>query len=335
MKLKGFRGIGVGVCLAIIGGCGGNGEPLEMKMDLWGDGGYSSPTMVSLNDGQFFHNGFPTDLRRSQNSGHIDIGDFPRRSHLFTARYINLVEEGIQQTGYHTVMPIYLPFTGPLDVDQLPAHDADYARADAPVQVVDVDPDSPEYGRRFPLQISITRSVDHYRPGNLLQVVPTLGVTLRNNTTYAAVVTAGAPLPAGYRWRQHPQLAGLLEPDSGTGVPDRAYEVFEPLRHFIQAHGHHGRHSVDHRRPHRPPASRGGTRGFPAAGSGAQSAFAGGVSGLLHYPGGSGCSGIPKRHRALCVAFRWCGLESAGVSAAAVHPYRTVRGDHSQVQGNA
>ena len=231
MKYPQLTRLGVLVISSFLFACGAQQTPLEMKMDLQG-GAYTSPTFNSFNDGNFFHNGFPTDFRL-QSNGKIDISDFPRRFHPFTASYINVIEGTLQTVGYHTVMPVYLPFTGPLDVDSLPQEDAAFASPIAPIQVVDIDPQSPEYGRRFPLQISMTTGLDPYRPSNLLELLPTLGVTLRNNTTYAAYVLNNAPLESGYVWQQNAELQALLTDSPSVPEPERV--VFEPLRSFLNA----------------------------------------------------------------------------------------------------
>ena len=223
----------------VLAACGGSDvRPVEMKMDLSGGNPYSSPTLNSFNDGRFFHNGFPTDLRRSAQTGRIDLSDFPRRLHPFTALYLDAIQNRIRPTGYPMVMPVYLPLTGPVDVAALPGADRDYTLASAPIQVVDVDADSVEFGRRFPLQVSLTTRVDPYRPADLLQILPTLGVTLRPNTTYAAFVTAAAPLRSGYTWQQNRQLEALLSPGlTNTGVPQQARERFAQLRAYLQQQG--------------------------------------------------------------------------------------------------
>lgn len=189
----------------------------------------SLATLLSPSAGNFYRNGFPTDLRRSP-EGTLRIDDFPRQVHWLTRHYVNRIQE--QGLGYPTVMPVYLPFANPIDLTALPTWDGDFAQAQSPIQLLDVDVKSPQYGRRFPLQVTMTRHADSYRPLHLLQVIPTLGITLRPNTTYALLVTDRVPLAAGLTWQQHPQLAAALLPDSTLSAPVRA--VYAPLRHYLQ-----------------------------------------------------------------------------------------------------
>ena len=73
---------------------------------------------------------------------------------------------------------------------------------------------------------------------DLLQIMPTLGVNLRPNTTYAAFVTDQVPLPAGNTIEQNGQLAGLLDPaQAEMPLPTRAIEVYAPLRDYMAQQG--------------------------------------------------------------------------------------------------
>ncbi|HAU16328.1 MULTISPECIES: hypothetical protein [unclassified Ketobacter] len=211
---------------------------VAMKMNVAGtDASVNSATTNSPTAGNFYTNGFPTDLRLNAD-GSIDIDDFPRRFHILTNTYVNGIRKYINIGGYHTVSPIYIPFTGAIDVTGLPQWGLDYATAESPIQVVDVDPGSPEYGRRFPLEVTMTEKADSYRPMDLLQIMPTLGVNLRPNTTYAAFVTDQVPLPAGNTIEQNGQLAGLLDPaQAEMPLPTRAIEVYAPLRDYMAQQG--------------------------------------------------------------------------------------------------
>ncbi|MCG8537992.1 MAG: hypothetical protein MI808_23140 [Pseudomonadales bacterium] len=186
-----------GVFAVQLTGCKNSG-PIEMKMD-------SNPVRSQAGRA-FYHNGFPTDLRQSE-EGVVDISDFPRQYHLLTAELVVAIEHYIR--GFHTVSTVYLPFSGPLPDAFLNKEPLEYAHKASFVQVVDIDPSSPEYGRRFPLDVSQTLKRDEYRPAFLLQIQPVLGVNLRPNTTYGAfVIKPGFELGV---FRQNPMLRQRLE----------------------------------------------------------------------------------------------------------------------------
>lgn len=193
---------------------------------------------ISWRDG-FFSQGFPTDLRNDNNK--IDVTDFPRPLQLFSLTYKNLI--GKTDFGYSPAMPLYMQFETGLEMsatmDMLTP--TDFVDVDAPVQVIDIDPDSPDYGTRFPLTIALTQEADQYRPQNLLQVRP-VGKPLRENTTYALVVkrefaanaTSVEPntvLTALLKGRNPWFVNPLLLP--GEALDARA--AYAPLAQFISA----------------------------------------------------------------------------------------------------
>lgn len=213
----------LGLVLLMLAGCK---HSVEMTFDLDGTGG-------------FYANGFPTDLRRTA-EGYVDFSGFPRMHHPLTRRYVETTTRQIQ--GYALSMPVYLPFNGAFDLAQLPVNDADYQHPNAPVQLVNIDPDSPAYGARMPIRVDQTWQPDRYRPRHLLQILPTLGLNLLPNTTYAVLVTDAMPVKAGGELKQNAVLARLLDERESTadftsGMFPQARAVFAPLRDFITAQG--------------------------------------------------------------------------------------------------
>ena len=186
-------------------------------------------------EGNFFTNGFPTDLRVKPD-GKVEISDFPRRIHWLTNAYVRTVNNEV--TGYSPLLPIYIPFTAPILTDLLPQDEMAYTADDAPIQLIDVDADSAEYGRRFPITVKMTTFLDQYRPDNLLQVLPLIGINLRANTTYALIVTDQVPVAEDKAIVQTPQLQALLNPSAATvAVSERAQQVYAPLRAYLDSKG--------------------------------------------------------------------------------------------------
>lgn len=216
--------------ISLLAGC--KSTTVEMKMNVAPSLRAAAETATTP-DGNFFTNGFPTDLRLKPD-GKADISDFPRRLHLLTNAYVKTVNSEV--TGYSPLLPISIPFTAPILTELMPQDEMAYASADAPVQLVDVDPDSSEYGRRFPLNLQMTSDPDQYRPAHLLQVLPLLGLNLRANTTYALIVTDRVPVAEGISLVQNPQLQALLDPAAASvAVSERALSVYAPLRDWLAA----------------------------------------------------------------------------------------------------
>lgn len=214
------------VLLALLLTLAGCKHSVEMTFNLEGGDG-------------FYANGFPTDLRVTHD-GHVDFTGFPRLNHVLTRRYVDTTARQIR--GYSLSMPVYLPFTNAFDMARLSTRDTDYLADDAPVQLVNIDPDSAGYGQRLPISVSQTWQSDRYRPNHLLQILPTLGLNLLPDTTYAVLVNDRMPVLSGGELQQHPLLAGLLgdalEKDgAATGALQRAHAVFAPLRNYLSAQG--------------------------------------------------------------------------------------------------
>lgn len=56
------------------------------------------------------------------------------------------------------------------------------------VSFIDIDPASPEYGRRFPLEVLVSTEDLPFAPKNLMSIVPVFGFTRWANTTYAVII---------------------------------------------------------------------------------------------------------------------------------------------------
>ena len=127
--------------------------------------------------------------------------------------------------GFAVSATVYFPFDGALDPESLPEV-AETLDAEGAVQVIDVDPDSPERGRRFPLEVGFLADGGPFGAPDLLAALPVQGIPLREGTRYAAVVTrairdaAGEPIGVPRAVRRL-----MLDGDAGD-LPPRAQEAF-------------------------------------------------------------------------------------------------------------
>ena len=135
----------------------------------------------------FFDLPNPLDLRLDEH-GKTDLSDFPNPGNNAVVRQI-VQSAGLHMEGWPTATQVFFLMSGPIDPGSLPSDPAAYRSSGAVIQLIDVDPDSPERGRRFPLEVGFNASNEKYRPANLLQVLPVQGFDLRENTTYAVIVT--------------------------------------------------------------------------------------------------------------------------------------------------
>lgn len=139
----------------------------------------------------------PTELRREAD-GTYAWADFPLPAdnpfRELLQRYVALADaaRGAGQNGL-----VFFALDGPVDPSSLPATPAEALDAAAPIQLMDVDPGSPELGRRFPLQVHFRPEEQACGPANLLAVMPFPGFVLRRDTLYAALLTRDVRDPEG------------------------------------------------------------------------------------------------------------------------------------------
>jgi len=165
------------IAALILGGCGGNTEmvlDLRNQQDKWA----------------FYNVGFPSDLRLLDN-GRPDLSEFPHR--FLSPLVMEAAREAERyegMTGYAPDTPVYIRFSGAYTQEdfsfpEMPTH---FSGADAPIQLIDIDPGSPERGTRYPIDVDFRFERDEYRPASLLEAIP-VGPSQRENTTYAFIVT--------------------------------------------------------------------------------------------------------------------------------------------------
>ncbi len=183
----------------------------------------------------FFDFPWPSDAR-IDDSGHADMTGFPNpdENDILTM-YLETMEEDI--VGFGNNSPIYFRFKVDIHERHLPVLPVDSLEADASVVLVDVDPDSPDYGSFIPVHTSYLIQATTYSPSHLLAVAPAWGFPLRPATTYAAVVRRSLEDARGCPLVPDPGLEQLLSPASaGTADPALA-AVYAPLKAVLPTIG--------------------------------------------------------------------------------------------------
>lgn len=138
----------------------------------------------------FFDSPWPSDSRTSD--GRPDLSGFPLRDEYPLVDEYLLVAESLD--GFGTNSPIYVRFDGAIDTGLLP-EPVDSVAASSPIVLLDVDPHSPERGRRIPWTWDWQESETAWQADNLLAVMPLTGFPLRPRTSYALVVTTALARP--------------------------------------------------------------------------------------------------------------------------------------------
>lgn len=163
-------------------------------------------------EGPFYSRPWPDDHRNDED-GTIRLAGFPNPG------AIPLIDSyfafGEKQVGYGTNSGIYLTLDGKVDPTLLPAP-AESMEPDSALVLVDVDPESPFYGERFPVRWHEADVESAYQPPGLFVVAPVAGFPLRPATRYALLLTTAAFEP-------NPAFQEVFEP----GNP--RYDLWDPV----------------------------------------------------------------------------------------------------------
>ncbi len=149
-------------------------RPVTAVFDPSGDGFWSLP--------------LPSDLRRDED-GRPGLRSWPGVGGLFLVSMWLEAADARLVDGWGLTSGVFVTTTGDLDPSSLPADPAASLEPDSSVQLVDIDPDSPERGRRFPLEVSFRARGDRYAPSSVLTARPVFGFVRRPKTLYALIVT--------------------------------------------------------------------------------------------------------------------------------------------------
>ncbi|MBL8741160.1 MAG: hypothetical protein JNK04_08705 [Myxococcales bacterium] len=185
---------------------------------------WSLPADVSeLSEETFFDQPFPSDARKVD--GHVRVSGWPNPKAVpILAQYIDFIDGRL--TGFSPVAAGFLRFSSPLDPASLPDA-ASSLSPEASVQLIDVDPDSPEYGQRRPIYVTFRKEAGVYWQPNTLSFMPVPGFPMRPSTRYALVVTDAAVGEGNKKILQNSTLKALLglasAPDGATSDAQAAF----------------------------------------------------------------------------------------------------------------
>lgn len=193
------------------------------------------PTQVVTDpDGaEFWDRPLPSDLRYEAD-GTVDLDRWPQANESDLLRDWFGAANRRLRNGWGVTSGAFVPLSGPVDPASLPASAAASLEADASVFLVDIDPRSPERGRRFPIDVTVTVAADRYAPENLLAAVPVFGFVRRERTRYALVVTTDVLDADGVPIGRSRPFHEAFEDD---GAPSDLVDHFAPLRDALEGEG--------------------------------------------------------------------------------------------------
>jgi hypothetical protein len=183
-------------------------------------------TLAQLTDTHFYDHPWPSDVRRDPD-GSIHVVGF------YNPHLVPLLSTIINETqgllpGFSPTAAMYLRFTGDIDPSTLPADPPHSVMPTSSVQLVNVDPKSPEHGKRHLLETFWQQADGVYWVGDTLAVRPALGYPLLTNTKYALVVTTAVKAADGTTITPSSDLAEVLGSTSVESRVQPAHNLYAP-----------------------------------------------------------------------------------------------------------
>ena len=190
-------------------------------------------SLAALAGVDFYDHPWPSDFRRDAD-GSVHFGGFynPFDTILLTD-YVQ-ASVGLLD-GFSPVASGYLRFTGDIDPTTLPATPQASLLPTSTVQVVNVDPASPEHGKRHLASLFWQGPAGVYWLKDTLAVAPSLGYPLLRNTKYAIVVTVGVKDTSGNPVAPSPDLVEVLGTPSAR--TQAVHDLFAPAVADLASNG--------------------------------------------------------------------------------------------------
>ena len=172
---------------------------------------------------------YPSDIRRTAEGG-LDMSTFPNPHKIvLLENYLTFAEEVLK--GYSLTPSILFQFTGTLDTSKMPLPAAS-REPNSVYQLVNVDPDSDEFGTRHAVRPHWWDKQKYtYVPNFTLGLNPIHGIPLQTLTTYAAFVTTDVVDMHKQALVQSPIIRDALEGDGDLA------ENLAPLKAWIEIDG--------------------------------------------------------------------------------------------------
>jgi predicted esterase len=194
---------------AIVSGCTSKGTPITAI--------YTVPaSLEALSEEHFLDHPFPSDFRRDPDNTVRFTGMYNPRNTPIVRQYLEFAKGRLD--GFSPIAAGYVRFDGGVDPASLPATPPDALVPDASVQLIDVDPASPERGSRKLIATSFRAGEGSYVLPNTLRWMPALGFPLRPKTRYALVVTSGLKSADGGDALPSAELRQVLGLDPASGA---------------------------------------------------------------------------------------------------------------------
>lgn len=170
---------------------------------------------------------FPHDMYRDSN-GHLKLDGFPNQSGVL-AKLVNELESDTD--GFGTTSGFFMSFSEQIDLSLLPEDGGDSIRDNATLSLIDIDPQSPELGKRWPIYWQYNPEENRFLPPHTLSVRLLEGIALRPNTKYALVITEEIAAPSDAMSQMF-----VSEPPTDDSLSE-LWSLYDPLRQWLTSLG--------------------------------------------------------------------------------------------------
>ena len=196
---------------------------------------YTVPrSLDELAQATFFDHPWPSDLRLENGSPRFEGWHNPRGFPILD-QYVESVKGVLD--GFSPAASGFVRFTAPIDPATLPATPRDALDPGASAQLIDIDPASPEHGKRKLISLRWQELEGVYYQPNTLAFMPTVGFPLRPHTRYAFVVTDALQAKSGGAIAQLPALAKVVGADDFDDATRAASTTLAPAIVEIEGAG--------------------------------------------------------------------------------------------------
>jgi hypothetical protein len=146
-----------------------------------------------------------------------DVSGLPNPLQLSMVDQVHVLLAGAD--GFASTGGVFFRTSAAVDPTTLPSIAASVA-ADSSTFVIGIDPTAPDYGKRYPLEVTFEPTGTIYGADNLLALLPIQGMPLRRHGRYAAVVTTAIHTPSGQAFVAAPAAALARFPDAVSALAD-------------------------------------------------------------------------------------------------------------------
>lgn len=192
-------------------------------------------TLSELSGEAFFDHPFPSDLRRDDTGHAVYEGFYDPFQSTLLRDYV-AATRGLL-SGFSPAAAMYMRFTADIDPSTLPADPGVSAQTGSSIQLVDVDPASPDRGKRRPIEIAFRAPKGVYIPADTLSVLPLPGMPLRPKTRYALVATNALKTTDQRSFAPAPDLAEVLGKSAATAKTEKVRALYTPAIDELAAAG--------------------------------------------------------------------------------------------------